>query len=51
MESLCQALKFRIEATIMGKGNNSRTKEKKKPKKAPPPKAVPAKATPPAKKP
>ena len=51
MTLLCQALNSEIEATIMGKGNNSRTKEKKKPKKAAPPKSVPAKATPPAKKP
>jgi hypothetical protein len=41
----------RIEATNMGKGNNSRVKEKKKPKKAAAPKAVPMKPTPPPKKP
>ena len=35
----------------MGKGNNARSKEKKKPKKAAAPKSVPAKATPSAKKP
>ena len=36
----------------MGKGNNSQSKEKKKPKKAQAPKAVPVKAaTPPPKKP
>jgi hypothetical protein len=40
-----------IEATTMGKGNNSRSKEKKKPKKAAAPKAIPVKATPPTKKP
>ena len=34
-----------------GKGNNSRSKEKKKPKKAAAPKAIPMKATPPPKKP
>jgi hypothetical protein len=41
----------RIEATTMGKGNNSQKKEKKKPKKAAAPKAVPMKATTPPKKP
>ena len=36
----------------MGKGNNSQSKEKKKPKKGEAPKTVPVKATtPPAKKP
>jgi hypothetical protein len=35
----------------MGKGNNSRSKEKKKPKKAAAPKAVPAKVSTPPKKP
>jgi hypothetical protein len=41
----------RIEATNMGKGNHSQTKEKKKPKKAAAPKAVPVKSAPPPKKP
>jgi hypothetical protein len=40
-----------FEVTSMGKGNNARSKEKKKPKKAAAPKAVPMKATPPPKKP
>ena len=35
----------------MGKGNNSRSKEKKKPKKAAAPKAIPVKPAAPAKKP
>jgi hypothetical protein len=35
----------------MGKGNNARSKEKKKPKKAAAPKAIPAKSTAPPKKP
>jgi hypothetical protein len=35
----------------MGKGNNSRSKEKKKPKKAAAPKAVPVKPASPPKKP
>ena len=35
----------------MGKGNNARSKEKKKPKKAAAPKAIQVKATPPPKKP
>ena len=56
---LCHALDWpsvvsshsRIEDMTMGKGNNSRSKEKKKPKKAAAPKAIPVKATPPPKKP
>jgi hypothetical protein len=36
---------------MMGKGNYSRTKEKKKPKKAAAPKSVPVKAATPPKKP
>jgi hypothetical protein len=35
----------------MGKGNNSRSKEKKKPKKAAAPKAIPVKPAAPPKKP
>jgi hypothetical protein len=42
---------FWMEATTMGKGNNARNKEKKKPKKAAPAKAIPVKATAPPKKP
>ena len=40
-----------FEVTTMGKGNNARTKEKNKPKKAAAPKPISVKAVPPAKKP